>query len=145
MCIILYLFVGLLPTCLISHLPLCCTFPLSGKVQHNTAAHCTVAAVWLPLFHITFPSCLSLPADCHLPLPLTTHDHEPEARYLLHVTAVWTFVPPWNPRPCSFLLHPNFSFGLPNNYCDLARLEKLQVTTHTLLQFPTIPVAYVPV
>jgi len=41
-----------LPT---QHIPLNCT-----------AAHCTVAAVWLTLFHITFLSCLSLPADCHL-------------------------------------------------------------------------------
>ena len=40
---------------LTQHIPLKCT-----------AAHYIVAAFWLPLFHITLPSCLSLPAYRHL-------------------------------------------------------------------------------
>ena len=51
---------------------------------------------------------------------------------------------PWNPRSCIVLFYPNFFFGLSSNYCDLASLPKLHVTAHTLLYFPTIPVAFVP-
>jgi len=81
---------------------------LSLPTQHTplncTAAHCTVAAVSLRFFHSTLPFCLSLLADCHLPLGghsfcsspilLSLHDHESELQYVLHVIVVWTFVPP---------------------------------------------------
>jgi len=75
-----------------------------NRVEVNVRqTHCTVAAVWLPLFHITFPPCLSLSAECHMPLgghsfrcssvPLL-HGHVPGAQYVLHVTLVWTFAHP---------------------------------------------------
>jgi hypothetical protein len=114
-----------LPT---QHIPLNCT-----------AAHSTVAAVWLPLFHITFPSCLSLPADCHLS----------QFRLFLrnlNSTGSWT---PENaratcdfdinfpaPTPANEILIPVFFFWILNFssfsqaiYCDLAGFAKLQVTT----------------
>jgi len=78
--------------------PLNCYPPTQHNPLNCTAAHCIVAAVWLRLLHISLPSCLSLPADCHLPLgghrfcrsslPLTLH--EPAKQYVLNVTVVWT-------------------------------------------------------
>ena len=86
------------------HSPLHCYPPTQHIPLNSTAAHCTVAAVWLTLFHITYPSCLSLPADCHLPfsghsfryssVPLTVSGHEPAAQYVLHVTLVRIFIQP---------------------------------------------------
>ena len=92
-----------------------------------TAAHCTVAAVWLTLFHITSPSCLSFPAEFHLPLwchsfrsssvPLNVHGHESAAQYGLRVIQVWTFAQPSLTKSTVpyHVLDPNI-FGLPSNY-----------------------------
>jgi len=81
-----------------------------------TAAHCTIAAVWLPLFHTNFPSCLSLPADCHLPLGvtviLTLHGHERRTAPVLHVNLTYKFLHPLPPKEIlPPLSHNNSSCG----------------------------------
>ena len=102
-------------------------YPPTQHIPLNcTAAHCIVAAAWLTLFHITFPSCVSLPVDCHLPFrgnsfrsfsaPLTLRGHESTARYMLHVTLVQIFIHPRHSKPALLYLSvgPQHFLRFPN-------------------------------
>ena len=42
--------------------------PAQHTLLYCNPAHCTAHVVWLPLFHINFSFCRSLPADCHISL-----------------------------------------------------------------------------
>jgi len=135
---IFYLFICLLPDLP----PFCISLLCSPSPLNCTAAHCTVAAVWLPLFHKIFPSCLSLPADCHL--ILCCHSFRcPSVPYLYtimnlsHSTCYMLLwyghscppSPPRNPRSRIFIAF-NFFFGLPSNYCELSGSESCR-SQHT--------------
>ena len=115
------------------HIPLNCT-----------AAHCIVAAAWLTLFHITFPSCVSLPVDCHLPFrgnsfrsfsaPLTLRGHESTARYMLHVTLVQIFIHPRHSKPALLYLSvgPQHFLRFPNKLLWSHRFCKAAVRNSQL-------------
>ena len=99
-----YSFIGLLPYLPYLYISLFrSTFPLN-TFQSNVTQPTALSLPSGYLISHNFPSCLSLPHDCHLPLgghiyccssvPLTVHGHERAAQYVLHVTLVGIFLLP---------------------------------------------------
>jgi hypothetical protein len=126
------------------------------RLRIDTAAHFTVAAFWLTLFHINLQSLRSLPVDCQsLSLlghsfrcssaRLTVHCHEPWAQYGLYVTLVWAFVHPSPSHeihcPVTFCYTPTFPLVFQAIIVISPVLQCCRSQLHTLLYLPIkIPV-----